>query len=311
MVRGDRLDAAAVAAVAERTVRVDGDMADLAGHAMCSGDHPAVHDEPAADSRAHGHHGEVGQTHSGAEPLLGDGEGPYVVVDRRRQTRDRRGEFGERHVTPLQERRVTHHAVGTVHVAGEGDAQAHDVHAVAVRPGEQLPHDVRHRGQNRLGGTVGQRDVPREQEPAAQVGEHRVDGVAGEFESEEQGAAPVHPHQARGPAERRAGLRVGVLHQVSRLDEGPDRLRDGRRRQTGPPGQFQTGERAPGQQGGEDLRSRRGSGGEPLGGVRGEGRGHARNLGSLFSAVNERSRNSLNVCCEPADPCNTPMVQRY
>ena len=132
--------------------RVDGHVPDLAGHAVRARDDPAVHHQAAADARADRHHGEVGEADARAEPLLGDGQGPDVVVDGDRQSgrrsprvrrAGRRASPGRASSAPLRRR-------GPRRRRRRGRSRWTS-HAEPVRLGEQFLHQGGDRGEHGAG----------------------------------------------------------------------------------------------------------------------------------------------------------------
>ena len=82
---GERLDAAAVPAAAQRPVGIDRLVADLAGRAVVALVDPPVDRDHAADARAERQPDHRGRATAGTEPQLGKPERPRVVDEDRRQ----------------------------------------------------------------------------------------------------------------------------------------------------------------------------------------------------------------------------------
>ena len=96
----ERLDAAAIAAVAEWTIRVDDLVADLAGRALVALEHLTVDRDDTPDAGAQCQADHRADTPARTKSQLREPEGPGVVDERRRQPQRRRHGTCDRHAPP-------------------------------------------------------------------------------------------------------------------------------------------------------------------------------------------------------------------
>ena len=170
------------------------------------------------------------------------------------------GQLGQRHLPPVEEGGVAHHAVRLVHVARHGQAQRVAALPVGRVGGEQLGDEVGQRRHHVLGRGGRQRAVRGDEHLGAQVGDDTDEFVVGDLHAGEE--LPVRLDGQRAGRTARAGPRpVGGLQlfQIARLDERARRLGDGGGRQPRPPGDLHPGDRPLRQDHGEHG-GRRGSG---------------------------------------------------
>ncbi len=126
---GDRLQAAPPPAPAQRPVRLDDDVTDVAGIAGGAVDHPVAQHDPAADAGGDHHAEHVGVPPSGAAPVLGHRGTDRVVVQAHRQPELGRQQRPQREVPPARHVHRRDHALGPAHRAAAADADAGHRHS--------------------------------------------------------------------------------------------------------------------------------------------------------------------------------------
>ena len=124
---GVGLEATALAAAAEPPVRMDEDMAELAGDARSALVQLAVEDDPRADAASDQHHDQVVHAPPRARRPLAPGGNAQVVPDPHRQPRrPRLHQLQKGYLAPAEVGRVHHHAGALLDPAGH--AHAHALH---------------------------------------------------------------------------------------------------------------------------------------------------------------------------------------
>ena len=227
------LQAAAVAAAADRTLRVDEDVADLAGDAARAAERPAVDDQAGADARRQPQVHEHPRAAPGAEGRLAERADVRVVVEVHR-----RGEpplelgDGVQPAPAGQDRLRAHEARLAVDRPGQPDAggqQAPGAHAGRV---DQLAGQARGGVERLVGAGVDvELDLLLGEHVVGQRGDGYAQMVVAEVDAEQRARGGVEGEEHRQAAALAAvGDTVELLalaHQARGLEVG-DEARDGR-----------------------------------------------------------------------------------
>ncbi len=247
-----RLEAAALAAAADRALLLDDRVADLAGHPCRSVEQPAVHDQPGADAGRDLQVGGVAAAGRRAPVELGQRAEVGVVVHVDRQLEPRRERLRRSDSHPAGQDRGRPHAP-RAHVDRPGQAEAYADHVAArdARLGQHLLDQLRGRVEAGLGGVVGLHG-------ALGLGEDRVAEVGGghaqvalaEVDADGRPGRAAERQEPRRPAAPLRGAAVLALDEHplglelahDARDRRPGEARDPR--QVGPAGRARLAQRA-------------------------------------------------------------------
>ena len=232
------LEAAAVAAAADRAGLVDQHVADLARHAAAAAVGAAVDDQPGADARGDHHVERVARVAGRAERDLGQRAQVGVVVEVDGQVAEAPAHLGrDGEALPAgEDRGRAHRAAVVVDRARQRHADADDLGVAEAGLREQLVDELGRRVERALGVVVDVLGADRLGEHRArEVRDRRVDAVVPEVDADDGAGRAVQRQQRRRAAGGHAGRRVGVGvldDEAVGLQVG-DEARDGRAREPG------------------------------------------------------------------------------